>query len=262
MSDRSKQENSQRCVLITGATDGIGQKLAALYASEGDRVVLLGRRPVSELSEPLPDGSAYCRADLARDDCVQRVLSFLDSQGVHEIDVVVHNAATGYFGSLEGQPESSIDETLKVNLTAPILLTRGLISRITKNRGQLVFISSVVSALPCPEYAVYAASKSALDGFVRSLRSELEGSLKVQVIYPGATRTAFHAKLGIPRGRLDPRGFASPESMAREIHKAVRLGHREATIGLSNRLLRFAGIWARPLVDYVVRSRAAGGQGQ
>jgi len=71
-------------------------------------------------------------------------------------------------------------------------------------RSKLVFVSSVVADLPCPDFAVYAATKAALEGFARSLREELRGVVEVQVVVPGATRTGMHAKSGLSRERVEP----------------------------------------------------------
>jgi len=90
--------------------------------------------------------------------------------------------------------------------------------------GRVIFIGSVAAALPAPDYAVYGATKAALEGFARSLRVELRGRVGVQVIHPGATRTGMHAKAGAPLERMGWTDFPPPERAARQIVRAIAGG--------------------------------------
>lgn len=243
-------------ILITGATDGIGLALARLYAEEGARLLLVGRRPLAALQDTLFSAESYCQADLAQPDGVAMVQGWLASQGIHLIDRLIHNAAIGYYGSVADQSPASVQEILALNLYTPIALTHALLSLVQSAQGKVVFISSVVSALPSPDYAVYAASKAALDGFARSLRVEL--GERVQVIRPGATRTAMHQKLGIPTSVMDWRKFPSAEQTAQKIHRATQGNRPQVTVGVVNQLLRTLGIWGGSGLDRLMGLRPTG----
>jgi short-subunit dehydrogenase len=116
----------------------------------------------------------------------------------------------------------------------------------------VVFISSVVSSLPAPEYAVYAATKAALDSFAYNLRIELGDEVAVQLIHPGATRTDMHRKAGIPPERMDTSKFPPPEQVAAQIADAIERGKPQVAIGATNKLMRWAGRNAAKLVDTVM----------
>ncbi len=233
-------------VLITGATDGIGLALARAYQARGARLVLVGRRALLGLDPSLFSPHSYCQIDLAGPDCATPLLAFLQAQAIERLDVVLHNAGIGHYGPLDQQPAESVRSLLAVNLRAPIALTHALLPLVERADGQLVFISSVASALPAPRYAVYAASKAALDSFASNLRIEQRGRVRVQVIHPGATRTAMHDKVGAPPGPLARRLYAPPERVAAQIVRAVERGHPTVTLGVGNRLLRALGLlWWR-----------------
>jgi short-subunit dehydrogenase len=119
-----------------------------------------------------------------------------------------------------------------------------------------VYISSVASALPTPDYAGYGATKAALDGFAANLRIELCGRVRVQTIAPGATRTAMHAKSGAPLDRLGWRRFPPPERVAGAIVDAIDRGRPVTTIGRRNGLLRFGGRYLGDAIDRFMRAKA------
>jgi short-subunit dehydrogenase len=237
-------------VLITGATDGIGLALARSYQARGVRLVLVGRRPRAALDQALFTPERYCQVDLTQADCADVVTRFLDEQAIAELSLLIHNAGVGYYGSVEQQPPENISELVTVNLRAPIALTHALLPRLRAARGKLVFISSVAAGLPVSEYAVYGATKAALDGFARSLRIELRDAVAVQVIHPGATRTSMHTKSGVPSGALKWERFPSPETTAERIAQAIADSRSSVTIGAVNRLLRFGGYYVPGIVHW------------
>lgn len=244
-------------ILITGATDGIGLALAQQYASANHQLILVGRRPFPPQPSSLFTPQTYCQADLARPDAADTIASWLATHGIDTLDLLIHNAGTGYFGSLAGQPLDQIDELLTVNLHSPIAITHRLFNWLQKARGQVVFVSSVATAVPTPEYAVYGASKMALEGFARSLRIEWQGQVTVQTIRTGATRTGMHQKLGLTQAQMNSEKFPSAEKVARQIIRAIEQKRPSATIGLGNQLLRFAGRNGRILLDPLLQKNAA-----
>jgi short-subunit dehydrogenase len=246
-----------RTIMITGATSGIGLALARQYAAAGARLLLLGRRPLAELPGDLFTRSNYCQVDLTNPDCAEKTAEFCAQHAIVQLDLLIHNAGSGFYGDFAGQALAGIDELLAVNLLAPIRLTHALRPQLLAARGRVAFISSAVTAVPTPEYAVYGASKAALEGFARSLRVEWQGEIGVQIIRPGATHTPMHAKLGIPREKMDWEKFPSADTVAAQIAAAIDRGRREATIGLSNKLLTFAGRNGRLLIDPLMQQLAA-----
>lgn len=241
-----------RTVLITGTTSGLGLELAKLYAPTS-RLLLLGRKPLSKLTDKLFHDHAYCQCDLSKPNCAEVVKEWLEIEGISSLDLLLHNAGVGHYGHLSRQTDKSLDELLQTNLYAPIRLTHALVPHLKQAKGKLVFISSVAANLPVAKYSVYGASKAALSGFARSLRLELP-DVKVQTIYPGAIQTEMHSKSGATT--LNTKNFPSAEQVAKKIVRAISGRKREVTIGLENQILRNAGYYFSRVSDFIARSNS------
>ncbi|MEZ4673317.1 MAG: SDR family NAD(P)-dependent oxidoreductase [Caldilineaceae bacterium] len=231
-------------ILITGATDGIGLALARRYQMAGHRLILIGRRALADLADPLFSAESYCQADLVEPNCTAQISSWLHTHNITAVDLVIHNAALGYVGTTATQPEASIRELVQVNLWAPIALSHMLFPCVTRARGKICFITSVATAFPGPNYAVYTATKAALEGFVRSWQVELvadESPVRLQIIRPGATRTNMHAKSGADLEQLRTHRFPSPAVVALQVAQAVSGHERSVTLGVTNRLAHGVG---------------------
>ncbi len=241
-------------ILITGATDGIGLELLRLYQTDGARVIAVGRRPLDQLDSALFGAETYCQSDLSEVDCARPIVRFLEAQGIQKIDLLIHNAGIGEYSTTDAQTATHIQKLVAVNLLAPITLTHALLPHVQQASGKIVFISSVVSVLASPQYAVYSASKAALDGLARSLRVELQSTpVSVQVIHPGATNTGMHRKSGISKDTLNWEGFSSAENVALQISKVIAGKRKAVTIGLGNRVLWKAGKELAWVVDGAMR---------
>ncbi len=237
--------------MITGATDGIGFALARLYGEKGCRLLLTGRRPAEACERADMPSHAYIQADLLHDSAGDRIFSSLKATNTDAVDVLIHNAAIGHYGRVD-ETSTIIRELVTVNLLAPIRLTHGFIPRMRAG-GAIIFISSIVAWMPCPNYAVYAATKCALDGFARSLRVELEEKLHVRTIHPGATRTGMHAKMGLTTEDMNWEKFRPASEVAEGIIRGLSRNRPEVTIGLSNRLVAAAARSAPRAFDIAVR---------
>ncbi len=248
----SVMTGDRKTVLITGATDGIGRVLAEIYRARDVRLVLVGRRPLDSLKGGLYSEETYCEADLSKQDCADQVCSFLNSRKIRSLDLAIQNAATGYHGSVADQSVAGIREIVAVNLLAPMRLTHALVPHVKKTGGKHVLIGSIAHAFPCPEFAVYAATKEALDVFGRNLR--VEGDVNVQVIHPGATQTGIHRKSGWRDG--DSGTFPPPERVAMQIARAIDGRRSVVTIGLRNKCLRFCGRYCNGAIEALMRRQA------
>ena len=242
----------RKTVLITGATDGIGRALAEIYRARNERLVLVGRRPLDSLSGGLFSEETYCEADLCEADCADQVCSFLRSRKIDALDLAIQNAATGYCGSVASQTEAGIRSIVAVNLLGPLRLTHALEPYVNNAGGKHVLIGSIAHAFPCPEFAVYAATKEALDVFGRNLR--VEGDVAVQVIHPGATQTGIHRKSGWQEENAS--AYPPAERVARRIARAIEGRGSVVTIGLRNRMLRFCGRYCGRAIEALMRWRA------
>lgn len=184
-------EFSNRIVLVTGSTSGIGADAAKLFASEGADVIVTGRRPqlgeriVHEIRDA--GGQArYINADLTDRDAVRRV-----AQEAGDVDVLVNNAAFFARGPTVEQDADSFDLAFESNVRAPYFLTALLAPRmLAKGRGSIVNVSTMAAKLGMLGLSVYGATKAALESLTRTWAAEFAGSgVRVNSVSPGPTST-------------------------------------------------------------------------
>ncbi|NJN18738.1 MAG: SDR family NAD(P)-dependent oxidoreductase [Oscillochloris sp.] len=235
-------------VVITGASDGIGRALATIYRKRGATVYAVGRRRFAAIVDAPFAADQYLQCDLSDGHAPQLIAAWLAKHGVTRLDVLIHNAGLGAYGPPAEADPAVTRAVVAVNLRAPIALTHVLLPQILSARGTIVCISSVAAALSTPHYAVYSATKSALEGFARSLRVELGNRARVLVVRPGATRTEFHVRSGVPAGRMAVRRFPAPMRVARGISAAIDRGKPLSTVGTLNRVVAWAGRRMRWLI--------------
>lgn len=242
--------DSSTTALVTGANGGLGRAIARELHRAGARVVLSGRR--ADALEPLAAelSARIVVADLARPEDVDRLV--LEAG---EIDILVLNAGLPGGGSIFEQDVEQIEETVRVNLTAPILTARAIgAGMMQRGRGQIVFISSVAGRLATAGASIYSATKFGLRGFSLALRGDLAPhGIGVTGIYPGFIRDAgMFAESGavLPPGI----GTRSPEDVARAVLDAVRDNPPEIVVAaVDQRIGAFFGDLFPRLVDFTTR---------
>lgn len=211
-------------VLITGGTDGIGLELARLLSSLGAQLAIVGRRAADDLA--LPAGCHYIQADLSIPQALELILKRLTVIGFDDgIDHLVLNASIGYVGAVSEEADEALLSLLAVNLKGPLALCQSLYPALAASAGSVCFISSTAAGSATPQFASYTASKTAINHFADNLEIEWQGRVKVQVVSPGPTRTAFHEKAGMdepPMAGL----FMKPQEVARGVLKVLASGKR------------------------------------
>ncbi len=232
----------KRNILITGGTTGIGAALASLY--ENDNLVFVtGSKPERALDDAHVVAH-YIFADqnnpLA---AAETILTSLEASGVRHLDLVILNAGIGFWREPAQEQIDEIRSTLDVNLSASITFAHRLFPLLEKAKGKLVLIGST-SYKGQAKLATYAASKAALDGFARALRSEWQGGVSVQIIHPGPTITPMHAKAGLDTGRANAL-FASAKSSAKMIASAINSNRLRTTLTVRRRIVSALTGWLR-----------------
>ncbi|MCZ4606090.1 SDR family NAD(P)-dependent oxidoreductase [Streptomyces sp. Lzd4kr] len=179
-----------RNVVISGGGTGIGLAAARLFAADGDRVLLLGRRAEVLEQADVPGALTYA-ADLSRPRGARGVERFVASE-LGTVDVLIHSA--GGSGYLEPQVDS--DEPLDVvlhnwtlnfglNTLTAALLTEALKDRLADPGGRVLFLSSI-AAFRGSGSGAYAASKAALHPYAHDLARQLgPRGITVNVVAPG-----------------------------------------------------------------------------
>jgi short-subunit dehydrogenase len=201
---------TERTVLVTGASGGIGADTARELAAAGADVVLHGRNRtvLNELAAEL--AAPVVIADLADRHGAENLLAAAqDIAGT--IEAVVHCAGVGWRGDVPSMGSEYVFRLVTVNLHAPVQLTRAMLpGMLTAGRGHVAFVGSIAGLTGVCHEAVYSSVKAGLDAFAQSLRMELAGTgIGVSTMSPGAVDTGFWAARGSEYHRRVPRPVAS-----------------------------------------------------
>ncbi len=250
-------ELAGKTVLLTGATGGLGRAIATVLARSG-AAVLLSSRSASELellAASLPGaGHRSLVADLAEPGAAP---SLAGEAG--EVDVLVANAGLPASGRLESFSAEQIERALRVNLEAPIQLTRALLEPMReRGSGHLVFVSSLSGKAATARQSLYSATKFGLRGFALGLRQDLWSSgVGVSLISPGFVR---EAGMFADSGASAPRGLGTttPGRVGAAVVDAIARDRAEVDVAplLQRRLAGFAH-W-RPHLAARLSSAGAG----
>lgn len=194
-------KNDFKTVLITGATSGIGSKVAIKFAEEGWNILChyySFEEKAEKLRELISKHGVDCylfEANLSEDNQIQ---SFINKLEDFDIDGLVNNAGTyevyKHFSELS---VLDLTRTFKVNAFAPMLLTTNIFMRMKERGfGRIVNISSIAAKYGGSSYSMhYGCSKLALEGMTKTLAREgAEYNVLVNTIRPGVIDTEFHKK--------------------------------------------------------------------
>ena len=247
--------------LVTGASGGIGEELARLFAADGHSLVLVARSrdKLSALAEELSDkhnvNARVLPADLARAEAPREIFEELQSDAV-TVDALVNNAGIGSYGLFAETDAKTELDLLQINVVALTHLTKLFLPQmIARRRGYLLNVASTAAFQPGPLMAVYYASKAYVLSFSEALANETSGTgVRVSVLCPGPTETGFVAAAGMGESKLFDANVMSARAVAVEGYRGMLSGKTVVIPGLRNRLLasgyRFA---PRGLITKVVR---------
>lgn len=183
-------------VLITGASRGIGACMARGFAAQGAKLTLVARsaEPIEALAKEL--GGQALPTDLldpvALDSLVDRAESLNGP-----LTVLVANAGIESTNFLINTDPDLIRQVTRTNLEVPMVLTRhALNGMMARNRGHLVFTSSIAGTTGFPGQAVYGATKAGLTNFAAAIRLETrQSNVGVTVVAPGPVNTGMWDQL-------------------------------------------------------------------
>jgi 3-oxoacyl-[acyl-carrier protein] reductase len=209
-----------KVALVTGAGRGIGKAIALLLAKSGCRVILAARTTaqLEEVRKEIEHGGGAAQvveADLARDEDIES-LTAEGRRAYGSVDILINNAGWGRRAPVERLKVEDLDQTLRVNLRAPMLLAKYLVpGMIEKGEGAVINIASVSGKSGEANGAAYSASKFGLIGFTQSLYEEVrEHDIKVAVILPGFVDTPMIP----PVKHLDRSKMIQADDVAQCVH--------------------------------------------
>lgn len=184
-----------RVAIVTGASSGIGEATARLFAEAGCKVVLAARRGdlLRKLSAELGDYAFPVRTDIT-DPAACEALAARTVERFGRLDVLVNNAAVGYFDTIpEGNPEEW-RAMFDVNVLGTLYATRAAVRHMLgRGSGHVVFVSSAGGRrVSRASAAVYDATKHAITAICEGLRIDASPKgVRVTVVEPGGVKTEF-----------------------------------------------------------------------
>jgi 3-oxoacyl-[acyl-carrier protein] reductase len=217
-----------RNVIVTGGSRGLGLAISKRLVADGFRVIAVARRESEEIREAMTragsQGALVFRPfDLADIDAIPDFVLALKKEFGAPYGLV-NNAGLGAEGLLATMHNSRIEEILRVNVAAPIVLTKYVVrTMMAAGAGRIVNMSSIIAATGYNGLAVYGATKAALVGFTKSLAREVGRlGITVNAVAPGFVMTEMTAALDERdrakiAGRAALRRLAEPEDVANAV---------------------------------------------
>jgi 3-oxoacyl-[acyl-carrier protein] reductase len=182
----------EKVALVTGAGRGIGKAIAVSLAKSGCRLILAARtrEQLDDVAKTIGNAAVVIQTDLTRDDELDRLVE-QSSKTWGSVDILINNAGWGKRAPVIRANVEDWDQTLRLNLRAPMILAQKLVpGMIAKGEGAVINIGSVSGKSGEANGAAYSASKFGLIGFTQSLYEEVrEYGIKVAVILPGYVDT-------------------------------------------------------------------------
>jgi short-subunit dehydrogenase len=180
-----------KVAVVTGASAGVGEATARLFAREGAQLVLAARTPgpLNAVADSL-GGLAVATDVSKRGDLERLIAQAVEKHG--RIDILVNNAGTnvrGLFGEISAD---GVEQVIDTNLKAPMLLTHMALPYLRAAKGVVINVASIAGHVPLPGEASYCASKWGLRGFTFAVAEELRGTgVSLCAVSPGPISTGF-----------------------------------------------------------------------
>lgn len=188
-----------KIVVITGATKGLGLEITKQLIINGYYVIGISRNTSEDFNQLMMSNKSslhFHSFDFANGELISNLAKeIVQTHG--RPYALINNAAIGHDGVLGTMHETDIHELIKVNIEAPILLTKYISRSMLLNRnGRIVNIGSIIGSTGFNGLSVYGATKSALGGFTKSLSRELgKANITVNTVAPGYMETQMTSGL-------------------------------------------------------------------
>lgn len=214
----------EKTAIITGGATGIGLACAKLFAREGARVAIFGRRQdrLDQAQQEIGDAVMTVQGDITRTEDTQRLVDTALKQ-LGKTDILINNAGIFGGGPTHEMEDAVWDETFDINMRGVFQLTRKILPHMIKQgSGSIIHISSVLGMRAIPQAVAYNASKGALNQFSRSIAVEYGAQgIRSNSICPGMIETEMTEEMRTDTALMEeflkryPLGrFGKPEEVA------------------------------------------------
>jgi NAD(P)-dependent dehydrogenase (short-subunit alcohol dehydrogenase family) len=207
-----------RCIVITGASGGIGASLAQRLGADGHRVALAARREpeLHEVAARVGPGALVVPTDVTRRSDVERLRDRAIAAFGH-IDGWVNNAGRGITKPVLELTDEEFDDIMRVNVKSALYGMQAAVPHfIDRGSGHLLNVSSFLSRVPFATYrSAYNAAKAALNALTANLRQDLASShpgIHVTLVMPGVVTTEFGQRAVHGSPPLPPAALAGAQS--------------------------------------------------
>jgi short-subunit dehydrogenase len=262
---------SDKVVLVTGGSSGLGRAIAEAFAQQGAKIVIAARdetRLQAAAAAIRADGFAVSAivCDVTRDDDVERLFMEI-SQQFGRLDVLINNAGRSDRGAAIDTPIEQFRELLELNFLAVVRCTQRAMPLIAQARGHVVNIGSLGAKTVSRFLGAYPASKFPVAAYSHQLRLELsDRGVHVLLVCPGpialADRTNTYAELAGKKGLPDDAGKPGagvklrgidPAWLARRIIRGCEQRQAEIVVPLRVRWLLAISALSPRLGDWIIR---------
>ncbi len=257
-------ELTNKVVVITGASSGIGLALAEVFAQKGSNLVLSARRYVDlcEIAQGLEKKYSIKAVAVATDvskeeSCKSLIQQTLTIYG--HIDILINNAGISMRALFSEVNLEVMHQLMDVNFWGTVYCTKYALPSLLSRGGTLVGVSSIAGFQGLPGRSGYSASKFAMQGFLDSIRLEnIKSHLQVLIACPGFTASNIRKvaldQAGLPTGESgrEEEKMMSAETVAIEILKAITDRKRNLVLTSQGKSLAFLKKFFPNLVDKLV----------
>lgn len=205
----AQEADGRKAVLVTGATSGLGLRMAEVLSQNGFFVYAGARKPEDmERLNAMPNTRAV-RLDVTIQGDIDAAVALVESEG-RGLYGLINNAGVSVMGPLIEIPESELDFLFDVNLLGPFRVTQGFADLVIESEGRIMNVTSIAGVISSPFSGVYSMSKHGLEAYTDSLAAEMERfGVHVAAIEPGNYRSNIVASMV---RRMDERDYSAEGS--------------------------------------------------
>lgn len=230
---------SGKTVLVTGASQGIGEAFARELVTQGATVILVARNEakLQAIAASLPAGKAHViAADLQQPGAARRLFDEVRRRGL-AVDVLINNAGYGLYGAFDELELAGQVGSIELNVVALVELTHLFLPGILERQGGVIQVASAAAFQSTPFTAVYGATKAFVLSFGEALWAEYrDRGVRVLTLNPGQTETGFFDRAG----ELPKQKMATPQDVVRVGLASFHAGHASVVEGFMNKLMTFS----------------------
>ncbi len=232
----------KKWALVTGASGGIGLALARQLAARNYDLVLVARSKdaLEGLALELRQAGRevlVCAMDLSRPDAAQQLFAQTEAKSIKP-EVLINNAGIGCHGKFLDAPSQTLIDMLRLNTEALVMLSHLYGKEMkTRKRGYMLQVASTAAFQPLPYYGLYAATKSLVLSFSRSLSFESSADgVSSTALCPGPTATGFFLRANHTVAGSFARMMMTPEDVAAQGLEAMFARRDVCVAGLTNKI--------------------------